>query len=74
MRDLDQLAQGRILRLDVLQEFRGVGLPVAIGLVLVADGLGATHCRGVQIGLTRRHTNWVIELSWCYCPCARAAT
>jgi hypothetical protein len=38
------------LRLDVLQKITGVGLPVAIRLVLVADGLGATQGGGVQIG------------------------
>ena len=50
LRDFDQLAQGRILRLDVLQKFTGVGLPVAIQLVLIADGLGATQGGRVQIG------------------------
>ena len=49
LRDLDQLTQGRILRLDVLQKFTGVGLPVAIRLVLVADGLGATQAGDVLI-------------------------
>ena len=50
LRDLDQLAQGRLLRLDVLQKIPCVGLPVAIRLVLVADGIGVTQGGGVQIG------------------------
>ena len=50
LRYLDQLAQGGILRLAVLQKIPGVGLPVAIGLDLVADGLGATQGGGVQVG------------------------
>ena len=40
----------RPLHGDVLQKITGVGLPIAIGLVLVADGLGATQGGDVQMG------------------------
>ena len=49
MGKLHHLAQGRILRLEVLQEIARVGLPVAIRLVLVADGFGATQGACVRI-------------------------